>query len=81
MNETLRRLTTLLCAVSAFASCPAHAEITRHGGGNDAVPDQKYIHVVSETDSPVTQTWIKATACTSRQRYASPRETGLFRRW
>ena len=38
----------------------AHAEITRHGGTNDAVPDRKYVHVVSETDSPVQQTWIKA---------------------
>jgi len=26
------------------------AAITRHAGGNDALPDQKYIHVVSETD-------------------------------
>jgi dienelactone hydrolase len=38
----------------------ASAEITRHAGSNDALPDQKYIHVVSETDSPVMQTWIKA---------------------
>src|SRR5690349_16539995 len=38
----------------------SHAAITRHAGGNEAVPDRKYIHVVSETDSPVMQTWIKA---------------------
>jgi dipeptidyl aminopeptidase/acylaminoacyl peptidase len=38
----------------------ANAAITRHAGSNDALPDQKYIHVVSETDSPVMQTWIKA---------------------
>jgi dipeptidyl aminopeptidase/acylaminoacyl peptidase len=38
----------------------ASADITRHAGSNDALPDQKYIHVVSEADSPVQQTWIKA---------------------
>jgi len=38
----------------------AHAEVTRHAGGNEALPDKKYVHVVSETDSPVMQTWIKA---------------------
>jgi dienelactone hydrolase len=38
----------------------ANAAITRHAGSDEALPDQKYIHVVSETDSPVMQTWIKA---------------------
>jgi len=38
----------------------ARAEITRHAGSDQALPDQKYIHVVSERDSPVMQTWIKA---------------------
>jgi len=38
----------------------AQAEITRHGGSDEALPDKQYIHVVSETDSPVMQTWIKA---------------------
>jgi dipeptidyl aminopeptidase/acylaminoacyl peptidase len=37
-----------------------HAEITRHSGSDEALPQQKYIHVVSEADSPVMQTWIKA---------------------
>jgi len=50
--------------ISVFAlfilSAAAHAEITRHSGSNDALPDQKYIHVVSEVDSPVMKTWIKA---------------------
>src|SRR3954469_22272945 len=36
------------------------AGITRHAGSNEALPDRKYIHVVSEADSPVMQTWIKA---------------------
>jgi len=38
----------------------ARGEITRHPGSNEAVPDRKFVHVVSETDSPVMQTWIKA---------------------
>ncbi len=38
----------------------AHAEITRHGGSAEALPHQKYIHVVSERVSPVEQTYIKA---------------------
>jgi dipeptidyl aminopeptidase/acylaminoacyl peptidase len=38
----------------------AHAEITKHPGSDEALPDRKYIHVVSEADSPVQQTWIKA---------------------
>ncbi|HUQ11288.1 MAG TPA: dienelactone hydrolase family protein [Steroidobacteraceae bacterium] len=44
----------------ALVAVTAHAEITRHAGGNEALPDKKYIHVVSEKVSPVTQTWIKA---------------------
>ena len=43
-----------LCALTS------QAEITRHGGSNDALPDKQYIHVVSEAESPVMQTWIKA---------------------
>jgi len=41
-------------------TAPAHAAVTRHAGGNEALPDRKYVHVVSEADSPVMQTWIKA---------------------
>ena len=36
------------------------AEIVRHGGRSEPVSDRKYVHVVSEADSPVMQTWIKA---------------------
>jgi dienelactone hydrolase len=51
----------MLAACTALAANNlASAAITRHAGGNDPVPDQKYIHVVSETESPVMQTWIKA---------------------
>jgi dipeptidyl aminopeptidase/acylaminoacyl peptidase len=38
----------------------ARADITRHAGSQEALPDRKYVHVVSEADSPVMQTWIKA---------------------
>jgi dipeptidyl aminopeptidase/acylaminoacyl peptidase len=38
----------------------AFAAITRHAGSNEALPHHRYIHVVSEADSPVQQTWIKA---------------------
>jgi dipeptidyl aminopeptidase/acylaminoacyl peptidase len=37
----------------------AAAEIHRHGGSGDAVPHDKYVRVVSETDSPVQQAYIK----------------------
>jgi dipeptidyl aminopeptidase/acylaminoacyl peptidase len=53
-----KRLFVLLMALGA--GNVAVAEITRHGGSDEAVPDRKYIHVVSEADSPVMQTWIKA---------------------
>jgi len=50
----------LIPALLACLAAVAHAEITRHPGSNEAVPDKQYIHVVSESDSPVMQTWIKA---------------------
>ncbi|HEV7606811.1 MAG TPA: dienelactone hydrolase family protein [Steroidobacteraceae bacterium] len=57
----MRKCFLLLAAVAGMAANNlANAGITRHAGGNDALPDQKYIHVVSEADSPVMQTWIKA---------------------
>jgi dipeptidyl aminopeptidase/acylaminoacyl peptidase len=37
----------------------AAAEIHRHGGNADALPHDKYVRVVSETDSPVQQAYIK----------------------
>jgi dienelactone hydrolase len=52
------RFAALACAV--LLSAASNAEITRHSGSNDALPHDKYIHVVSEADSPVQKTWIKA---------------------
>jgi len=46
--------------VAFAANNLARADVTRHGGSDEALPDKQYIHVVSETDSPVMQTWIKA---------------------
>lgn len=42
--------------------CPtsAAAEIARYGGSPDPLPHDAYVHVVSEADSPVIPTWIKA---------------------
>ena len=51
---------SLVCGLLAWSAAVVHAEITRHAGSNEALPDKQYIHVVSETDSPVLQTWIKA---------------------
>jgi dipeptidyl aminopeptidase/acylaminoacyl peptidase len=55
------RMRTIVLVLGTMVTCGvAQAEITRHGGGDEALPDKQYIHVVSETDSPVMQTWIKA---------------------
>ena len=52
---------TWVSAISLLLfSVAVRAEITRHGGSNEPVQDNKYVHVVSESDSPVMQTWIKA---------------------
>jgi dipeptidyl aminopeptidase/acylaminoacyl peptidase len=48
------------CMVALGVVAMAHAEITKHPGSDEALADKKYIHVVSEADSPVQQTWIKA---------------------
>jgi len=50
-----------LLAISLMTLATASpAAITRHAGSGEALPDRKYVHVVSEADSPVMQTWIKA---------------------
>lgn len=52
--------TMMLAAMTLAYAVATPAEITRHDGANEALPDQPFIHVVSEQDSPVMQTWIKA---------------------
>jgi dipeptidyl-peptidase-4 len=47
-------LSVLLCSTVAFG------EIHHNPGSTTPVPSDKYIHVVSEADSPVQQTYIKA---------------------
>ncbi|MGA2182078.1 MAG: dienelactone hydrolase family protein [Bryobacteraceae bacterium] len=49
-----RAFLSLLCAAVAFG------EIHHNPGSTTPVPHEKYIHVVSEADSPVQQTYIKA---------------------
>lgn len=56
-RKLIATLATLVMAAGANAT---HATITRHAGSAEALPHDKYIHVVSEVDSPVRQTWIKA---------------------
>jgi dipeptidyl aminopeptidase/acylaminoacyl peptidase len=53
-------VTRIACGVLCLSAIAAQAGITRHAGSNDALPDKKYVHVVSEAGSPVMQTWIKA---------------------
>jgi dipeptidyl aminopeptidase/acylaminoacyl peptidase len=53
-------VSVLALIVAVFAASTARAEVVRHTGANDSLPHEKYIHVVSQKDSPVQQTWIKA---------------------
>jgi dipeptidyl-peptidase 4 len=50
-----------LLLIALLASCPvlAAAEIQRHGGSDAALPSEKYLRVVSESDSPVQPTYVK----------------------
>jgi dipeptidyl aminopeptidase/acylaminoacyl peptidase len=54
------RIATRVMVLFALCAGVAQAEIVRHGGTDEALPADKYIHVVSEKESPVRQTWIKA---------------------
>jgi dienelactone hydrolase len=51
-----------LTIAMVLASLPvvAHAEIHRHAGSPDALPYQKYVRVVSESDSPLQQVYVKS---------------------
>ena len=50
-----------LSGVVLLVMCPAMlgAEINRHPGSGDALPHEKYLRVVSETDAPVQQVFVK----------------------
>jgi dipeptidyl aminopeptidase/acylaminoacyl peptidase len=52
-------IVSLWCLLSVVVTA-ARAGVTHHAGSNEALPHQQYIHVVSEKDSPVMQTWVKA---------------------
>jgi dienelactone hydrolase len=54
------KMRMVACLVALGVAATGHAEITKHPGSDEALPDKKYVHVVSEADSPVQQTWIKA---------------------
>ena len=50
----------LLCLLSASLAATAAAEIHRHPGSTVPLPHDKYIHAVSQADSPVQPTYIKS---------------------
>ena len=50
----------ILLFLGLLVCSAASAEIVRFDGSAQALPHEKYIHVVSETDSPIEQTYIKA---------------------
>jgi dipeptidyl aminopeptidase/acylaminoacyl peptidase len=50
----------LMVVALALAPLVAFAEIHENRGRPDALPHEEYVHVVSEADSPVQQTYIKA---------------------
>ena len=53
-------LRSVLVSAGMLLACGAHAEIMRYEGSADPVADKKFVRVVSEADSPVQQTYIKA---------------------
>lgn len=57
-----RTTTVILFLGLALLTCrgAAVAEIHKHAGSPDPLPHEKYVHVVSEADSPVQQTYIKS---------------------
>jgi len=55
MNRLSMSFLTMLLAAPAL-----RAEVLRFDGSPDAVPHDRFVHVVSETESPVQQTWIKS---------------------
>ena len=50
----------VLILFAALLPTPSVAEIVRYPGTADALPHDKYVHVVSEADSPVERTHIKS---------------------
>jgi dienelactone hydrolase len=54
------RTLACLAPILLFCGVSAHADIVRFDGSADALPHDKYIHVVSEADSPVQQVYIRA---------------------
>lgn len=43
-----------------FVTSLARAEIHQHKGSDEALPTERYVHVVSEADSPIEKSYIKA---------------------
>jgi dipeptidyl aminopeptidase/acylaminoacyl peptidase len=50
----------MLVGAGILLACEAHAEIVRYAGSAAPLADEKFVHVVGQTDSPIQQTYIKA---------------------
>lgn len=57
---TLSRTILFLAASATLVASAASAEVVRYNGKADALPHEQYVHVVSENDSPIERTYIKA---------------------
>lgn len=57
---TLSRTILFLAASATLIASAASAEVVRYTGKADALPHEQYVRVVSENDSPIEQTYIKA---------------------
>ena len=57
---TLSRTILILAASATLIASAASAEVVRYTGKADALPHEQYVRVVSEDDSPIERTYIKA---------------------
>ena len=55
-----KRLVLIVLSLIGLCVAPARAEIRHNPGSTTPVPHEKYIHVVSEADSPVQSVYIKS---------------------
>lgn len=60
MTPWRRRRCSIVLMSFLLPAASLRAEVLRFDGSPDALPHDRYIHVVSESESPVQQTWIKS---------------------
>src|SRR5262245_9175475 len=59
VSGILAPMKRFLAALVVMVPALARAEVQKHGGSPDPVPHDKYVRVVSETDSPLQQAYVK----------------------